>query len=319
MRRTLRSAAPHRIVLRGSSAPQHPSAIIPPPRVTGDSVGGRNGSQVRRRMLARELRGLREEAGLTLEDAAARLDVAPSTLSRTESGQQQISVHVVKSMLDVYEADDRWDELLRLARASRQRGWWQAFGLGERTHLVGLETEATRVRDFTPTYVPGLLQTAEYARALFVAAMVWDSGPALENAVRVRMIRQERLVDPDEPLHLEAIIDQAALDRPVGGPAVHQAQLEHLLRAAALPTVTLQVLPTAVGAHPALASPLTLLSFGDLGQPDIAHVEHTLGALTMDKKPDVERAKVYFDRLRAEAAGLADSVALVRQALDRAG
>jgi transcriptional regulator with XRE-family HTH domain len=280
-------------------------------------MGGRSGSQVRRRVLARELRGLREAAGLTLEDAAARLDIAPSTLSRSESGQQQISVHVVKSMLDVYEADDRWDELLRLARASRQRGWWQAFGLGERTHLVGLETEATRVRDFT--YVPGLLQTAEYARALFVAAMVWDSGPALENAVKVRMIRQERLVDPESPLHLEAVVDEAALNRPVGGPAVHRAQLEHLLHAAELPTVTLQVLPTAVGAHPGLTSPLTLLSFGDLGQPDIAHVEHTLGALTMDKTPDVERARVCFDRLRAEAAGLADSLALVRRALGRAG
>src|SRR5207248_2060142 len=99
-------------------------------------MGGRNGSQVRRRVLAREV------GGLTLEAAAARLDVAPSTLSRTESGQQQISVHVVKSMLDVYEADDRWDELLRLARASRQRGWWQAYGRSERPHLVGLETEA---------------------------------------------------------------------------------------------------------------------------------------------------------------------------------
>jgi len=90
---------------------------------------------------------------------------------------------VVKSMLDVYGADDRWDELLRLARAARQRGWWQAFGLGERTHLVGLETEATRVREFTPNYLPGLLQTADYARALFVAAGVWGSGASLDNAV----------------------------------------------------------------------------------------------------------------------------------------
>jgi transcriptional regulator with XRE-family HTH domain len=181
-------------------------------------MGGRNGSQVRRRVLARELRGLREAAGLTLDEAAAKLDVAPSTLSRTESGQQQISVHVVKSMLDVYGADDRWDELLRLARASRQRGWWQAFGLGERTHLVGLETEATRVRVFTPNLLPGLLQTADYARALFVAALAWDSGPALENAVAVRMIRQERLVDPDTPLRLEAIVDENALHRAVVDP-----------------------------------------------------------------------------------------------------
>ncbi|MCO1657382.1 helix-turn-helix domain-containing protein [Pseudonocardia humida] len=282
-------------------------------------MGGRSGSQVRRRVLARELRGLREAAGLTLDEAAATLDVAPSTLSRSESGQQQISVHVVKSMLDVYGADDRWDELLRLARASRQRGWWQAFGLGERTHLVGLETEATRVREFTPNYLPGLLQTADYARALFVAAGVWGSGASLENAVAVRMIRQERLVDADEPLHLDAIIDESALHRPIGGPAVHRAQLARLLVAAGLPTVTLQVLPLSVGAHPALASPLTLLSFGDLGEPDIAYVEHTLGAVTMDKTPDVERARVCFDRLRTEAAGLADSLALLRGALDRAG
>lgn len=282
-------------------------------------MGGRSGSQVRRRVLARELRGLREAAGLTLEDAAARLDIAPSTLSRSESGQQQISVHVVKSMLDVYEADDRWDELLRLARAARQRGWWQAFGRGERTHFVGLETEATRARTFTAAYLPGLLQTADYARALFVAGLVWSSGEALENAVAVRMIRQERLVDPDTPLHLEAIVDETALHRPIGGPAVHRAQLAHLLRAAELPTVTLQVLPATVGAHPAIGSAFTLLSFGDLGEPDIAYVEHALGALIMDKTPEVERASLSFDRLRAEAAGLANSAALLRGALDRAG
>lgn len=279
----------------------------------------RNGSQVRRRVLARELRGLREGSGLTLEEAAARLDCAPSTLSRCESGQQQVSVHVVKSMLDLYDAGNRWDELLTLARATRQRGWWRPFGLGERTHFVGLETEAVRVRDFTITYMPGLLQTPDYARALFKAARVWDSGAALENAVALRTIRQERLTDPEHPLRLDAIVDEGALHRPVGGPDVHRAQLAHLLRAAALPTVTLQVLPSSVGAHPALASPFTLLSFGDLGEPDIAYVEHTLGAVTLDKGPDVERASVFFDRLRAEALGLADSAALVRRALQHAG
>src|SRR4051794_34483787 len=119
-------------------------------------MGGRSGSQVRRRVLARELRGLREAAGLTLEDAAARLDIAPSTLSRSESGQQQISVHVVKSMLDVYEADDRWDELLRLARASRQRGWCHAFGPGDRT------TEGT---PWTPNSTGSRAATAAVATA----------------------------------------------------------------------------------------------------------------------------------------------------------
>ncbi|MGD9530399.1 helix-turn-helix domain-containing protein [Pseudonocardia sp.] len=283
-------------------------------------MAGRNGSQVRRRILARELRKLREAAGLTLEEAAPRLDFSDSTLSRIENAQQGANVHAVKSMLDLYDAGDRWEELLALARVAKQRGWWQAYGLGGGgASYVGFETEAGRVRDFTVSYVPGLLQTADYARALFAAGMVWDSGQALENAVAVRTIRQERLTDSENPLHLEAIIDEAALRRPVGGPAVHRAQLEHLLRAVELPTVTLQVLPTRVGAHPALASPFTLLSFGDLGEPDIAYVEHTLGAVTFDKEPDVARARLFFDRLRAEALGLADSAALVRGVLDGSG
>jgi transcriptional regulator with XRE-family HTH domain len=270
-------------------------------------------------VLARELRALREERGLTLEAAAERLDCAPSTLSRCESGQQLISVHLVKSMLDLYEAGDRWAELVALARAARQRGWWQGYKLGERTQLVALETEATRVRDFTITYVPGLLQTADYARAMFVAAQVWGSGAALENAVAVRTIRQERLVDRDEPLHLEAVVDEAALRRPVGGHDVHRAQLAHLLRAIELPTVTLQVLPFRAGEYPTMASALTLLTFGDLDEPDIAHVEHALGAVTLDKESDVARASLAFDRLRAEALGPADSAALIRGVLGGAG
>ncbi len=281
-------------------------------------MGRRAGSTVRRRVLARELRGLREERGLTLEAAAERLDCAPSTLSRCESGNQLISVHLVKSMLDLYEAGDRWDELITLARAIRQRGWWQGYGLGSNSY-VGLETEATRVRDFTTTYVPGLLQTADYARAMFVAGLVWDSGAALENAVAVRTIRQERLADRDEPLHLDAVVEETALHRPVGGARVLRGQLAHLLEAVERSTVVLQVLPTAAAVHPPMASAFTVLSFEDLGAPDIAYVEHALGAVVLDKESDVARASMFFDRLRAEALGVADSAALIRDVLDRTG
>lgn len=284
----------------------------------GGDVGERNGSLVRRRVLARELRMLREASGLTLEAAAPRLDFSVSTLSRIETAQQGVNVHGVKSMLDLYDAGDRWEELLTLARAARQRGWWQPYGLGSNSY-VGFETEATRVRDFTTGYVPGLLQTADYARALFAAGLVWDSGVALENAVAVRTIRQERLTDVDDPLRLEAIVDETVLHRPVGGPAVLRSQLAHLLAAVELATVTLQVLPTRVGAHPATASGFILLSFGDLGEPDMAYVEHALGAVTLDKEPDVARARLFFERLRAEALGLADSAELVRRALDSMG
>ncbi|MBC8092531.1 MAG: helix-turn-helix domain-containing protein [Pseudonocardia sp.] len=285
---------------------------------TGSDVGERNGSLVRRRVLARELRLLREASGLTLEAAAPRLDFSISTLSRIETAQQGVNVHGVKSMLDLYDAGDRWDELLTLARAARQRGWWQHYGLGSNSY-VGFETEASRVRDFTTGYVPGLLQTADYARAMISAGLVWDAPATLENAVTVRTIRQERLIDADDPLQLDAIVDEAVLHRPVGGPGVLGTQLAHLLTSIDLPTVTLQVLPTRVGAHPAQASGFMLLTFGDLGEPDMAYVEHALGAVTLDKEPDVTRATLFFERLRAEALGLADSADLVRRALKSIG
>ncbi len=278
----------------------------------------RAGSTVRKRMLARELRLLREARGLGLEEAAAAADCAPSTLSRCESGQQAVNPNLVKTLLDLYEAGDRWDELLTLARAVRQRGWWQGYGLGSNSY-VGLEHEATRVRNFTIMYVPGLLQTPAYARAILAAGEVWGSGQTLENAVAVRTIRQERLADPEMPLSLDAIVDEAALRRPVGGPDVHRTQLQHLLKAVELPTVTVQVLPFGAGEYPTMASSFALLSFDDLGEPDIAYVEHALGAVVLDKEPDVTRASMFFDRLRAEALGHADSAALVRRVLDAAG
>jgi hypothetical protein len=133
------------------------------------------------------------------------------------------------------------------------------------------------------------------------------------------MIRQRRLTAVEDDLELVAVVAEAALHNPIGGRDVLREQLDHLLMASDLENVTLQVLPTSVGAHSALASGFTVLNFGELREPDIAYVEHTLGAVTMDKTPDVERARVCFDRLRAEAAGLADSLALLRRALDQAG
>lgn len=277
----------------------------------------RNGSVVRRRILARQLRLLREKAGLTLEAAAPALDWSVSKLSRIETAQQAVDVHGVRSMLDLYDTGgDRWTELVALARQARQRGWWRAYGLGDNSY-VGFEAEASLVQDFTLGYVPGLLQTAAYARALLAVSAARRSEEELANDVAVRMIRQERLTSADDPLDLVAIIDEPVLDRPVGGKDVLQAQLQHLLVAAGVPSVTLQVLPTAVGAHSALASTFTVLSFGDLGEPDMVYVEHALGALQVDKEGDVARARLKFDRLRSDALAPTESLAFIRRAADR--
>ncbi len=133
----------------------------------------------------------------------------------------------------------------------------------------------------------------------------------LEREITVRMIRQKRLTSDEDPLELVAVVEEAALRRPVGGRSVMRAQLERLVAAASLDTVTFQVLPTAVGAHAGIGGAFTLLSFDGLGEPDMAYVEHPMGAVHLEKDEDVARARVVFDHLRSAALGPAESVALV--------
>jgi hypothetical protein len=280
-------------------------------------VEPKNGSVVRRRQLARQLKLLRERAGLTIEEAAPKLDWSASKLSRIENAQQAVDVHWVRSMLDVYQVGgDEWPAILDLCRESRQRGWWRAYGLGDDAY-VGFENEATAVFDFTVSYVPGLLQIAEYSRAVIKAVEVRRSREHLSNAVAVRMIRQQRLTSAENPIQLTAVIDEAALHRVIGSPRIHAAQLQHLVRAAGLDTVTLQVLPASVGVHAALASPFTILRFESLGEPDHAYVEHTFGSMIIDKEAEVRRARLVFDRLRSDALSPSDSVDLIKQLAER--
>ncbi|HXV94281.1 MAG TPA: helix-turn-helix transcriptional regulator [Pseudonocardia sp.] len=271
----------------------------------------RNGSVVRRRMLGRRLRQLREDAGLTLDAAAPALDWSTSTLSRIETGQQAPNVHAVRSMLDLYDVGgQQWEELVTLTREVRRKGWWRAYGFGDNTY-VGFEAEACRVEEYTLAYVPGLLQIPEYSRALFLRAPFRRTPEEVENAVTVRMMRQRRLTSIEDPVELVAIIDELALHRPIGGRKVLREQLEHLIIAAELDTVSLHVLPAEVGALGALASSFLVLSFGELGEPDIAYAEHALGAVQLAKEADVELARLAFDQLRSEVFSPADSVALI--------
>jgi transcriptional regulator with XRE-family HTH domain len=273
----------------------------------------RNGSSIRRRILGRRLRELRELAGYTLEAAAPALDASVSKLSRIETGQQKADVHLVKSMLDLFDAGgDHWSELLALAREAGQRGWYRAYGLGDNSY-VGYETEATQVLEYALGFVPGLLQVPDHSRALYDASPMRRTAAELEREVQVRMIRQRRLRSDDDPLRLVAILDEAVLRNPVGGPQAHCAQLAHLLAVAELRTVTLQVLPAGQGAHPALGSGFTLLSFGELGEPDMAYVEHALGATLLEKEPDVALARLTFDHMRTLALAPVESRELIRR------
>jgi transcriptional regulator with XRE-family HTH domain len=271
----------------------------------------------RRRQMARRLKTLRMRARMSLEEAAERMEWSTSKLSRWETGEQLTEPHALKSLLDIYGVTaDRWPEFLELSKLSRERGWWRAYGLDNRCY-VALEADASLVKDFTFAFVPGLLQTADYARALFQASVNRRSAEQLRPLVAVRMIRQRRLTDPEDPLRLDAIVEESVLYRPVGGSAVLEAQLAHLVEAAALETVNLQILPTKVGAHPSMASGFTLLSFGDLGEPDMLYVEHAMGATHSEKEAEVAKATLKFDRLRSEGLSPDDSVALIRQVAER--
>jgi hypothetical protein len=273
----------------------------------------RSGSLVRRRQLARTLRELRVHAGLTIEAAAPLLDFSASKLSRIENAHQGVDVHIVRSMLDLFDVrGDQWGEILQLTREASTKGWWRAFGLDDKGY-VPLEAEASTVRDFTVTYVPGLLQTADYARALFEAALRRRSSQVLERDVTVRMIRQERLTSADRPLELFAVIEEAALRRPVDSAPLMRAQLTRLVEAAAFDTVTVQVLPAGIGAHAGIDGAFTVLSFEGLGEPDTAYIEYPMGAAHVDKAEDVTLARLVFDHLRTVALSPTESVALIEQ------
>jgi transcriptional regulator with XRE-family HTH domain len=247
----------------------------------------RGGSLVRRRQLARTLRQLRVHAGLTIEAAAPRLDVSPSKLSRIENAHQGVDVHIVRSMLDLFDiGGDRWEEILQLTREASAKGWWRAYGLDDRGYIP-LEAEASTVREFAASSLPGLLQTPDYARELFETSLRPRSRETLERDVTVRMIRQERLTSAEQPLELLTVIEEGVLYRLLGGRAVMRAQLAHLIAAAEISTVTVQILPTDVGGHPGLDGAFTVLSFEGLREPEMGYVEHPMGSMHIEKEEDV--------------------------------
>ncbi len=185
---------------------------------------GRSSPTYLKRKIGRRLREMRERAGMTLDIAAPRLDKTRTSLHRIEVGETLADVHLIRTMTDLY--DQRDDELLDLARATKKRAWWYPY-IGPRSQItyVDMETEASRARTFHTTAVPGILQTADYIRARFTGArQAWTRGCA-ENLIAVRRIRKGRLSEKEDPLYLEAVIDESALRRMVGGPEVMREQL----------------------------------------------------------------------------------------------
>ncbi|MFC4857976.1 helix-turn-helix domain-containing protein [Actinophytocola glycyrrhizae] len=265
---------------------------------------------VLRQEVGRRIRLARRHAGLTVVEASARLEITRSALSRFENGFGGVNVHLLRSMMDVY--DQRMDDLLDMIRQARAPDWWRQYGVSDKA-FVALETAATRASTYELSFVPGLLQTADYARALFLSGRERRSEDWLANMLAVRMIRQERLTDEEHPLELDAVLHESALHLPVGGPPVMRNQLLHLTLINELPTVTLRILPTSLISNEALVGPFTVLDFPLAGQPGISYALHALGDERQDKSEHVEPARLRFRHLRSLALTPEASIELIER------
>jgi transcriptional regulator with XRE-family HTH domain len=273
---------------------------------------------VRRRELGALLRKLRTEKGLTVEQAAERLMISMSKLSRMETGHGAATPRDIRDLCDLYDVTDEAerDRMLQLAREGKQQGWWQGYDLPY-SNYVGLEAEATSIRDYDSAVVPGLLQTADYARALHEAAVPTFARDVIEQRVAERLTRQRLLVQ-EEPPQFWTVMDEAVLRRAVGGQLVMRAQLERIIEAARMPTVTIQVVPYAAGAHPALDSTFTILDFvGSV--PSVVYVEGLVGWIYLERPDEVDRYYQVFDRLRTLALSPQDTISMVASVLGNPG
>jgi transcriptional regulator with XRE-family HTH domain len=251
------------------------------------------GPTVRRMLVGAQLRRLRTDLGLSRAEAAEAIRASEWKIHRLENGQVGFKRRDLVDLLTFYGVTDpdEVEELLEMAADANSPGWWQPYGdllpAWFRAY-VDLEAAAALIRTYEGQLIPGLLQTDDYMRALVHGAHLDDSGGEVGRRVRLRMARQ-MLLTREQPPRLWAVVDEAALRRPVGGLEVMRAQLERLLEVSKLPNVTLQILPFGTGAHPAMGNSFSILRFPDEELPDLVYLEHLTNAVYLDKRPEVER------------------------------
>jgi transcriptional regulator with XRE-family HTH domain len=274
--------------------------------------------KVRRRRLGIELRQLREDAELTIEQVAARLEVSDSKISRIENGQVSATPRDVRDMAQLYGVSgERLENLKQLARETREKPWW-----GEYSDLqpdsAAFEAEASSILMFAPMVLPGLLQTPDYARAV-LRAILYDLPPEqVERRVEFRMKRQARLAESAPP-KLWAVIDEAILHRMIGDPATMHHQLKSLVETARMPHVTLQLLPFSGGAHAGLDGPFIIIRFPEPTDRDMIYFEHTEWEHYLDDPGAISLHLSLFDHIRAAALKPDDSVKALNERAEQLG
>jgi transcriptional regulator with XRE-family HTH domain len=282
--------------------------------------GGGGGPTVQRMLVGAKLRRLRTDLGLSREEAAEAIRASEWKIHRLENGQVGFKERDLVDLLARYQVSDpaEVDELLAMAREANAPGWWQRYGdvLPQWFRAyVDLESAAALIRTYEGQFIPGLLQTDDYMRAVIHGAHLDESAEEVGRRVRLRMARQT-LLTGEHPPRLWAVVDEAALRRPVGGREVMRGQVERLIEAAKLPNVTLQVLGFDSGAHPAMVGSFSVLRFPDQELPDVVYLEHLTSASYLNKPDEVDRYLHVMESICVRAAPPEQTVELLDQILD---
>jgi len=263
---------------------------------------------VRERRLARTLRQLRDNAGLTIEEVAEKLELSASTVSRMETAQVGVRARDLRDLLDTYGVTGaERDQLLQIARERRQQYWWREYKDLPNIAVAGLEADASTIWQYSTQLVPGLLQTDSYARAVLEAIRL-DAKPGdIERRLELRIHRQALLTSENAPEYW-VVLDEAVARRQVGGPATMAEQLLQLIEVAKLPNVTLQLLPFDSGEHAGMDGEFTLYHYRESADPDVVYIENTGSDLYLEAPEVTRRYNKIFDHLRAAAQNPGESI-----------
>ncbi|WP_203768944.1 helix-turn-helix domain-containing protein [Actinoplanes nipponensis] len=264
-----------------------------------------SGPTVLRILLGAQLRRLREGKGISREDAGYEIRASGSKISRMELGRVSFKERDVADLLSMYGVanDAEREALLGLARQANNPGWWHHYGdilPPWFQSYLGLEAAASLIRTYEIQFVPGLLQTPEYARAVILLGHAGATADEIDR--RVELCRQrQQILDRIEPPQLWAVIDEAVLRRPIGGPEVMRAQIEALIEAAKKPNVRLQIIPFHAGGHAAAGGPFAILRFPEPELPDVVYVEQLTSAIYLEKRDDVDHYAIAMERVCIDA------------------
>jgi len=290
---------------------------------TQQEGGAAGGPTVLRILLGTQLRRLREAKGVTREDAGWEIRGSESKISRMELGRVGFKERDVADLLTLYGVHDptERDALLNLARQANNPGWWHRYSDVLPTWFqsyLGLESSAALIRTYEVQFVPGLLQTPDYARAVIQLGHSDAPTAEIERRVELRMDRQ-KLLTRAEPPQVWVVVDEAALRRPIGGRQVMYRQIEALIEETRRPNIRLQVIPFDAGGHAAAGGAFTILRFADEELPDVIYVEQLTSALYLDKREDLDLYAEAMERLCVEAdppARTRDALASILKDLD---